>query len=76
MRRIVNGKENPLRGANGVWFIQTGDGGEGLVMVTDDPGVMALTATTIHVDGRGWVWTPGMAEAAYGKLRGEGMVTA
>jgi hypothetical protein len=77
VRRIVNGKENPLRGANGVWFIQTGVDGEGaLVIVTDDPDALVVTGTTIRVDGPGWIWRPGMTEAVYGKLRGGGVLTA
>ncbi|MGH8576225.1 MAG: hypothetical protein ACREXX_16405 [Gammaproteobacteria bacterium] len=73
VRRIVKGKQNPLRGAKGHWVIFIGSGD--LVIVTDHPDAVVETKTTIRIDGRGWVWRPDTEEAAYGQLRGSGTLS-
>ncbi|MGH8588721.1 MAG: hypothetical protein ACREXX_05080 [Gammaproteobacteria bacterium] len=71
VRRIIKARQNPLRGAKENWFIFIGVNGSGdLVIAPEHPDAVAVTETTIRIDGRGWIWKSGEAEAGYGQLRG------
>lgn len=72
VRRIIHGKQNLFLGAKGRFVRFQGSGGELVIVHADHPDAVVETETTIRVDGRCWIWSPGMTESVHGWLRARG----
>ena len=65
VRRIIHGKQNLFLGAKGRFVRFQGSSGD-LVVHADHPDAVVETETTIRVDGRCWIWSPGMTRQSTG----------